>query len=83
MANESGMQRFLGKTVIVTGSASGIGRGVAERFSSEGANVVLCDIDEPKLEAVAQALTAERTFAMRCDVSEFAEVQSLGPPVQG
>jgi meso-butanediol dehydrogenase/(S,S)-butanediol dehydrogenase/diacetyl reductase len=71
------MQRFNDKTVIVTGSASGIGRGIAERFSSEGANVVLCDIHEDKLEEVAKTLPPERTLALRCDVTDLDAVQKL------
>jgi meso-butanediol dehydrogenase/(S,S)-butanediol dehydrogenase/diacetyl reductase len=71
------MERFKGKTVIVTGSASGIGKGVAQRFSQEGANVMLCDIDEKKLAAVAAELPAGRTLAQRCDVSRFEEVEAL------
>ncbi|MDF1727329.1 MAG: SDR family NAD(P)-dependent oxidoreductase [Sulfitobacter sp.] len=43
------MQRFSGKTVIVTGGSSGIGRAVATRFAGEGARVVVLDIaDEMK-----------------------------------
>lgn len=71
------MHRFGNKTVIVTGAASGIGRGVAERFASEGANVVLCDIDDPRLEQVAATLPPDRTLARRCDVSDYAQVQAL------
>lgn len=71
------MERFKGKTVIVTGSASGIGKGVAQRFSQEGANVVLCDIDEKRLAAVAAELPGERTLAQRCDVTRFDEVEAL------
>jgi len=70
-------ERFEGKTVIVTGAASGIGRGVAERFSREGANVVLCDVDEAKLDAVAGALPSQRTLGRRCDVSKYDEVEAL------
>ncbi len=71
------MQRFNGKTVIVTGAASGMGRGFAERFSQEGANVVLCDMDEDKLTEVAHQLPDARTLAHVCDVSDFAAVQEL------
>ncbi len=71
------MQRFNGKTVIVTGSASGMGRGFAERFSQEGANVVLCDQDEDKLKAVAAELPKERTLAHACDVTDFDAVKQL------
>jgi meso-butanediol dehydrogenase/(S,S)-butanediol dehydrogenase/diacetyl reductase len=71
------MERFSGKTVVVTGAASGIGRGVAERFSSEGANVVLCDIDEAKLKQVVANLPEQRTLGRRCDVSNYDEVEGL------
>lgn len=70
-------ERFEGKTVIVTGAASGIGRGVAERFSREGANVVLCDIDDRKLDEVVAGLPAGRTLGRRCDVSHYDEVEAL------
>lgn len=71
------MHRFGNKTVIVTGAASGIGRGVAERFSSEGANVVLCDVQEDKLDQVTAMLPPDRTLARRCDVSDYAQVEAL------
>lgn len=71
------MHRFGNKTVIVTGAASGIGRGVAERFASEGANVVLCDLDEDLLDRVTATLPPERTLARRCDVSDYAQVEAL------
>lgn len=70
-------QRFKGKAVIVTGAASGIGRGVAERFAQEGANVVLADIEDAKLQTVAAGLDAERTLVQRCDTGDHAQVQAL------
>ena len=54
-----------------------MGRGMAERFSSEGANVVLCDVHEDKLTEVAKTLPQERTLALRCDVTDFDAVQQL------
>ena len=71
------MERFKGKTVIVTGASSGIGRGVAERFSREGANVVICARHEDRLQQVAAQLPHDRTLAQVADVSKFAEVESL------
>jgi len=65
---------FTGDTVIVTGAASGIGRGVAEEFASEGANVVVADIAEDRGEEVAAEITDEyegdATFLFT-DVSDY------------
>ena len=49
------MQRFAGKTVIVTGAASGIGRKSAELFAAEGANVLAADISG-EIEAAAASI---------------------------
>jgi NAD(P)-dependent dehydrogenase (short-subunit alcohol dehydrogenase family) len=50
------MQNFEGKVAVVTGAASGIGRGLAERFAREGMKVVLSDIDAGALDTTVQAL---------------------------
>jgi len=71
------MQRFKGKTVIVTGAGSGIGRGIAERFAEEGANVVLAGRTRARLDAVVQRLEPARTFVQPCDVARFEQVQRL------
>ena len=47
---------FAGKTVVVTGGASGVGRAMCERFAAEGMNVVLADVEAPALEAAAAEL---------------------------
>ena len=66
--------RFAGRTVIVTGSSSGIGRGIAERFAAEGANVVLNSRSREDLEKVAKGLHEDRTLIVEGSVSdkEFA-----------
>ena len=74
---ETGQERFRGKTVIVTGASSGIGRGVAERFSHEGANVLICARHEDKLHQVAKQLPQNRTLAQAADVSKYAHVEAL------
>ncbi len=69
--------RFDGKTVIVTGAGSGIGAATAERFSAEGANVVLAGRREDRLREVAGKLAPERTLVHPCDVADLAAVEEL------
>lgn len=71
------MARFDGKTVIVTGAGSGIGAATAERFSTEGANVVLAGRREDKLREVAAKLPDARTLVHVADVADLAAVEEL------
>ena len=52
------MSRFANKVVLVTGAASGIGRATARRLAKEGATVVIGDINEAGLKAVADEIGA-------------------------
>ena len=51
------MGRFSGKTVLITGAASGIGRACAQAFAAEDAALFLCDINADGLQVVADALS--------------------------
>jgi len=73
------MGRFDGKTVIVTGSGTGIGFSVARRFWLEGANVVLSGRREQVLrEAAGQiASDSERLRVVRADIASETDIQNL------
>jgi 3-oxoacyl-[acyl-carrier protein] reductase len=65
--------RLEGKVAIVTGAASGIGRGVAAAFDAEGAELVLVDRDAAGLEETVGLLSRPATYAA-VDLSVSAEV---------
>jgi meso-butanediol dehydrogenase/(S,S)-butanediol dehydrogenase/diacetyl reductase len=71
------MQRFSGKTVIVTGAGSGIGAATARRFAAEGANLTLADRAEEGLANVMADLNPVRTLAQLTDVSRPEDVQAM------
>ena len=73
------MKDFKGKVAVITGAASGIGRGIAERCAQEGMKIVLADIEKAALAgAEAELKTAGATvLAVQTDVSRRSDVESL------
>lgn len=69
-------ERFQGRSVLVTGAGSGIGRAAAQRLAEEGARVLCADLDGAAGEAAAAAIRASggQAAATRCDVSDPASV---------
>ena len=68
------MDRFAGKSALVTGAAQGMGRAIAERLVEEGASVVVFDIDAALAERTASEL-GDRAVAVGGDVSQRADVR--------
>ncbi|MDO5604111.1 MAG: SDR family oxidoreductase [Paracoccus sp. (in: a-proteobacteria)] len=74
--------RLKDKTAIVTGAASGFGRGIAETFIREGARVAVVDLNEEGARAVAADL-GENAIAVRCDVAKAGDVAAAVQAAQG
>ena len=73
------MKRLEGKVGIITGAVRGIGRATAERFSAEGASLVLVDIDGDGIGKTAAEITAGggNVIGQRCDVSDAASCEAV------
>jgi meso-butanediol dehydrogenase/(S,S)-butanediol dehydrogenase/diacetyl reductase len=69
-------ERFSGKSALVTGGSSGIGAATVRRLASEGAQVLIGDIDVAGGEALAKELGSEVAFR-RADVRDQADVEAL------
>lgn len=67
--------RFSGKSVVVTGAASGIGRAATLLFAREGATVFAADLDLAGAEAVSRE--GENIIPVACDVVDVAQIEAL------
>lgn len=73
--------RLEGKTAIVTGGASGFGAGIVQKFLTEGARVMIADINGDAAQALAVRL-GNRATALQVDVADTASVQAMAKAVK-
>lgn len=73
------LKRFAGKTIIITGAGTGMGRAAAVRLSREGAHSVLVGRRLEPLKAVSAEIAAEggAASAIACDIGNAAEVETM------
>jgi len=73
------MKELRDRVAVVTGAASGIGRGIARALAQQGTKIVLADVEPEPLEKVAQEMRSEgaRVEPVCCDVSDPANMDRL------
>lgn len=73
------MKRLEGKTVIITGTSSGIGKQTAIRFAEEGANLVICARREGPLAETARLAkeAGAKAIAKAIDINNLADLEAL------
>lgn len=74
-------EKFLeGRGALITGGASGFGRGIAHAYAQQGADLVLVDVDEELLEETTKKIkdeTNQKVVPIVCDVSESNQVKEM------
>lgn len=73
------MQRLTGKTIVITGATSGIGKASAIKLSEQGAQIVISGRDEKRGNALLQEIISKNGIAtfVKCDVTNKTEVDNL------
>jgi NAD(P)-dependent dehydrogenase (short-subunit alcohol dehydrogenase family) len=79
LSRRAAVKDFKGKVAVITGAASGIGFGLAERCAQEGMKVVLAGINEDNLKKAEKEIkkTGAETLVVKTDVSKREEVEEL------
>ena len=65
------------KTAIITGGAQGFGLNIAEKFLNSGANVIIWDVDEKKLQSVSKKINDPKLSYNVVDISSFEKVNKI------
>ena len=73
------MRRLEGRVALITAAGSGMGRASAERFASEGAHVVVSDINEAAAKEVTEVIRADggSATAAVCDVGDMDQIKAM------
>lgn len=69
-----------GKKTLVTGAAQGIGKAVALIYAQNGADVMLCDVNEEKVQSAAREIaeaTGQQCIGMKMDITSLADVNAV------
>ena len=71
--------KLKGRTAVITGSGSGFGEGIAKLFGAEGANIVVCDVNEAGGNRVVQEIAAAggKAAFQKADVTKDADIAAL------
>ena len=71
------MQRFKSKIVVITGAGSGIGRSTALRLDSEGADLLMIDINQGDLDETKLMLKNKNSSAHVVDISSITSTENF------
>jgi NADP-dependent 3-hydroxy acid dehydrogenase YdfG len=73
--------KLAGKTAVVTGAGSGIGRATALAFADQGARVAVCDVDQARLDALGAELGARALVVRKVDVADRTQMSAFADAV--
>ncbi len=77
MATTLTPERFAGRTLIVTGAGSGIGRATTTRLIAEGGRVIAADVSEPRLQELSRELATDRLVSVVGDITLADDVERV------
>ena len=71
------VDRLKGKVAIITGGSTGIGKGIANLFASEGARVVITARNSKMLDDALKEIGSDNVIAIGCDITKSGDVKNL------